>query len=547
MADRTRQPTWSVDPPVRPVALRRADCRLTDRAWSVGTSPKTTPTITHTPSVIAKHPHVEARLLDARDAGRRDGDERLHAGQREPDARRGAGQREDHAFHQELTADAAQGSAERRLDGDLAQPPDTAREEQVRDVGARHQQHERDGAEQHEQRRPDRSEHHVGQELDVHAAIGVLGVRALELGCHHAQFLLGGGCRRVRREASDHEERVRRTGQLPWIGAERQPDIDTRIPPIREAASVDACGEHLREAEVGAVRNDADDRGRTIVDPEHRTHDSGIAVEQPRPEALADDDRLGGASRSILVLGEDSTDDRSGVEQRQRLRRGAEGGEPGRLCPWQSDADIHGDEAGEPFEGAAALLKIEVVGHRARLADRPAVAIGLPEDHQPIERIDRRRPQEDAVHDTEDRSVGADPEGQRHDDDCRGLRRSPEHRDAPAHVVREGIEHGEPALVAADLSHQLDPSELAPGRGLGRLRGQPEASVPLRALVEMRPDFSLQLGVTPAPREPIDDPAQEPGHRHHDGSSSSRSIRATIRAQLRASAASCFRPVRVIE
>ena len=66
-----------------------------------------------------------------------------------------AGDSQHAAFGEELTHQPAASGAERGAHGQLALPRRSAREQQVRDVGAGDQQDECDGAEQHEQRRPD--------------------------------------------------------------------------------------------------------------------------------------------------------------------------------------------------------------------------------------------------------------------------------------------------------------------------------------------------------------------------------------------------------
>ena len=76
---------------------------------------------------------------------------------------RGAGRTEDDRFGEELAQQADPAGAERRAHGQLRLARRRAREQQVGDVGARHEQHEPDGAEQDQERRPHVAEHHVGE------------------------------------------------------------------------------------------------------------------------------------------------------------------------------------------------------------------------------------------------------------------------------------------------------------------------------------------------------------------------------------------------
>ena len=85
----------------------------------------------------------------ARQAGRIDANERLHARAREQQPEHAADHREQHAFGHELAQQPAAAGAERRAHGKLAMTRLRAREQQVGEVRARDQQHEPDRRLQH--------------------------------------------------------------------------------------------------------------------------------------------------------------------------------------------------------------------------------------------------------------------------------------------------------------------------------------------------------------------------------------------------------------
>jgi hypothetical protein len=96
---------------------------------------------------------VDARLLEARDAGRREAGDRPYAGVGEAHPRRRAEPREHGALGGELARDPGAPGAERGAERQLAPARHAARRQQVRDVRARDEQHHRAGAEQDEELR----------------------------------------------------------------------------------------------------------------------------------------------------------------------------------------------------------------------------------------------------------------------------------------------------------------------------------------------------------------------------------------------------------
>ena len=96
---------------------------------------------------------IDPRLIEAGHVPRARRDDARDEPVREQQAGAGGGERQQHAFGQQLPHDTHAPDAERRADRDLAPARRAAREQQVRHVAARDEQHDEDGAEQHEEPR----------------------------------------------------------------------------------------------------------------------------------------------------------------------------------------------------------------------------------------------------------------------------------------------------------------------------------------------------------------------------------------------------------
>ena len=108
---------------------------------------------------------------------------------------------EQKAFDEQLPNDAAARRTERAADGDLPASPGRARNEQVRDVGARNEQHETNCAEQHVQRLA----HVADQRLGVWSRVDVVEARVRIFLCKPAFDLRQLVDRLLDRHATTHD------------------------------------------------------------------------------------------------------------------------------------------------------------------------------------------------------------------------------------------------------------------------------------------------------------------------------------------------------
>ena len=98
--------------------------------------------------------HAASGFADSRKIPGADGQEQTDASESENEAEKAAGQRERQALGQQLADDLEATSAERGAGRELALSYRGAHQQEIRDVGARNEQHEADRAEQNQQRLP---------------------------------------------------------------------------------------------------------------------------------------------------------------------------------------------------------------------------------------------------------------------------------------------------------------------------------------------------------------------------------------------------------
>jgi len=111
-------------------------------------------------------------------------------------------------------------------------------------------------------------------------------------------------------------------------------------------------------------------------------------------------------------------------------------------------------------------------------------------------------------------------------------------------VLHHCFEKRNASSIAIGFLHLLDAAEIAASRLASLITRQTSAFVVGGQQVQMRADFFIEplVGVT-SPEHGRDAPQQET---HHDPSSSSRDIIATVRDHKSASIDNCFFPARVI-
>ncbi len=141
-------------------------------------------------------------------------------------------------------------------------------------------------------------------------------------------------------------------------------------------------------------------------------HGRRVASECSRPESFADhDDRRTAGAR--LLCREPAPRERTHAQHRQQPIGHLKRLQPDRLTLLGGVVHLDAVERRDLFHPLAALLEVEEVGQRRRLARGAGIAIGLPHDGERVDILHRRRPQQHGIDDAEDRRIGADPKRHR--------------------------------------------------------------------------------------------------------------------------------------
>ena len=339
-----------------------------------------------------EHAPVEANRRKAREVRRCDQREDAQQRRGQYDADGAAHQAEQHGLGHQLPHEPPLAGAECGAHRHFLLTCDRPDEQQVRDVGARDQEHDAGRAEQNPQRLTRTLRQHL---LQRHGEEAVAIVRVVAR--HLAAELLEAGARLLAADA------------LP------QPaDDDQKVAAAR--ARIDGPGERnprVHTPHLGVDRGrDADDGVRVAVDGQRRSDQRGAAAESALPQLLADDDHLRPA-RTVLVIREIPAGNR-----RSRERSEEAGARPGatqslwRVAAGQRQAAR--SVGAHLLEDAVPGPPIHVAWVRRRAVLQPR-QLGAPHLEERPGIGERHRGQQDGVDDAEERGVdaGAEREGEK--------------------------------------------------------------------------------------------------------------------------------------
>ena len=205
----------------------------------------------------------------------------------------------------------------------------------------------------------------------------------------------------VRAQPADHGEvmqvvphlHLRRQGRQ-----EGEPDLD-------EAA---------REHE--SARCDADDFVAGVVDADGAADDVRRATKLPLPEIEADDHRAR-SSEPVVLRPKGATQDRHHASCREHVAGALAHPDPHRLGIARLGRHRDGPRCVGRYvlEARRALLPVEEISRRNRHPRLAGPEIALVQRGQPLRRLERKRPQQQRVHDAENRGTRANAERQRDD------------------------------------------------------------------------------------------------------------------------------------
>ena len=344
--------------------------------------PKTTPVRMDVPAVTAS-----TRRSTPRKARGRQTHEQPDQPAHRDDAQAAADERERHALGEQLPQQARPARAHRDAHGQLALARHQAREEQVRHVDARDEQHEPRRAQQHEQRATGVADEDLVERAD-RRAMGMVPKRR-QPGAE--RFHLGPRLleRHVRLEARDHPHEVVAARRLVEGPRERQPELGA-----------------LRVVE--ARRHDARYRVRLAVERHALTDERGIGPEPLPPQPVGQHDGLRAAG--LILFGRERTAHARRDAQHREPRRGDRRAADARRVARAGQHDAARRRAADRRKHLALVPPVHVDGKGGRRARH----LGLHVEHhdEPVGVGEGQRLEQHGVDRAEHRGVGADAKGQ---------------------------------------------------------------------------------------------------------------------------------------
>ncbi len=395
------------------------------------------------------HAHIGNRRQRPRGLGER---QRLHQERtrppRERETEHTTGRREQQALDETLTDDCAAARTERNPDRDFLLPRGAAREQQVRDVGARDQQHHADHAHQHQNGRGEFSAQIrspfrtlAQKQMFRHEALAerfrrggrLFDLLFVDLPVDHVH-------RRFSLLARDARLDARHDGQPPAAA------VLQIVPGRRHLRFHHHRHHHVRvladDDAVEAWRRDADDGHRRAVEGDGTIDDRRIAGEAAHPVVVTQDRHRISARRLVVVWRQRAADVRADGEDVEvvpgheltadalRLSVGHQRERRGKAC----------DDAAEHRR-----LIAEVAVHRVRegaVVERASLkCAGSVEDHELLRISYGQQAEQQLIGERENRRVRADAERDRQDHDERERRRLQERASRVANVLRQ-MGHG---------------------------------------------------------------------------------------------------------
>ena len=241
-------------------------------------------------------------------------------------------------------------------------------------------------------------------------------------------------------------------------------------------------------------RRHADHAHRVTADRQQASDDAGIAAEPPLPERMAQDHDGVRPPRPVVLDGEQAADGgRDAQDLEEPTRHELTDGRFAEAVDAQRDA-LHAaagqhatDQRPLDFEPAQ-----DGVGEADAAAAR---LVAVRQRHQAVRPRHRQRRQQQAMHQAEDRAVGADADSQCDHDDRRERRGPSTQAQGVRQVAAEIAQPRPPATVLALFDHLIDAAEREAGPA-ARFLGRQAVRHPL---TDQRREVVLQLAADTVP------------------------------------------------
>ncbi len=210
-------------------------------------------------------------------------------------------------------------------------------------------------------------------------------------------------------------------------------------------------------------RHHADDGVVLFIQTQRLAHGTLLTAKAPLPQTVTENDYLV-ASRLIFISCDSSSVISLRAQQRKKIRRDARGRDA--FGPFTSgQIQILIFEAGHLFEDLALRAVVFVLRSFGRQPLDAQFLKVAPDHHQAIGVLIRQRPQEDAIHNTEDRGVSSNAERQHQHHSEREARMLPQTRNPVAKVFQQIIHR---SLLLVTQGHQRIDPRRTPRRDVAR-------------------------------------------------------------------------------
>ena len=362
-------------------------------------------------------PQVHADLSDPGEIEARGnhGDEESGSPRGEHHAKRASGPGEHEALRQELAHQPSPSGTEREPDRQLRAPCRGAAEHQARDIGAGNEQEDAHGPEEHEQRQAHILHRGFQERHHLHAPVTtVRGKGGFNPPGDQGELrarLLG---RDVGSQAPHDIENAPHAGPIVRNEGERHPELSARLG-------------QFEGADGEAVRHHADDREGFLVQRDRLANDPWIASVSPLPEPVAQD-HFGLHVAQAGSNGKRAAQEGRGAEHGEEVRCHAIRPNLEWLAP-TGQVRAHVLPSGHVLEGSA--LEAPVVEIRRRDA---GMRRG-PDHRESVRFHEAQGPQQDRIHDGEDRRAPTDSQGECGDGDRAETRRASQQTQRVADVL----------------------------------------------------------------------------------------------------------------
>ena len=321
-----------------------------------------------------------------------------------------ASRTKDDRLCEELAKQPHPTGAERGANGQLRLACRCAREKEVGDVRAGHEQHEADGAEENQQRPSNIPQQHVVEGKSVERQRVVrLAKRRLKLCADSPQVTVGLRERHAWLRPCDHREELA-SSSFRSRGAERVVVHERRV--------------DLRIVEQARSRGeDADDFHRRARDRDRAAEHARVAAELALPEPVIEHGHPG-MSRLVLTRQQAPAERDRQAKQAEQAVAHVRSADLARFAGAQ-----HGEHAARIRLDLLERPRVLADAHEVRRRQRVGRAVGIERGDpiQPIRIPERQRRQQDALDDAEDGAVRPDSERQRRQGHGGEARRAAQH------------------------------------------------------------------------------------------------------------------------